>query len=142
MRSPIATPIMVGAPAGTAARKGRARKRRIKEKLRGLVRPGGRARRYVHRRYCCESFFSELAKRQIRYVVLRWFDALPEIEPGEDVDLLVADDDLPKIADLFVRFRTPLACDIYSMTGLRGSDFRKMATTPPILPNRLSRDLS
>ncbi len=107
--------------------------RRVKEKLRGLVRPGGRARRYVMRSLSCEAFFRELKARQIRYVVLRWFETLPEIEPGEDVDMLVADDDLPKIADLFVRFRTPLPCDVYSLSGMPGSDFRKMAYYPPCL---------
>ena len=113
--------------------------KRIKEKLRAIARPGGRARRYVRRGMSCEAFFSELQARKIRYVVLRWFDALPEIEPGEDIDMLVADDDLPKIADLFVRFRAPLKlwtnlkCDVYSLTGLPGSDFRKMAYYPPYL---------
>jgi len=47
--------------------------------------------------------------------------------------MLVVDDDMPKIADLFVRFRTPLACDVYSLSGLPGSDFRKMAYYPPYL---------
>lgn len=111
--------------------------KRVKEKLRGLVRPGGRARRYVLRRYSCEAFFRELTARKIQYVVLRWFETLPEIEPGEDVDMLIADDDLPRIADLFVRFRTPLACDVYSLTGLPGSDFRKMAYYPPYLAEQV-----
>ncbi len=112
-------------------------KHRIKDELRRWVRPGGRARHYVHRRFSCENFFQQLAERKIRYVVMRWFDDLPLIEPGEDVDLLVADEDLSKLSDLFSRFRTPLACDLYSLTGLPGSDFRKMAYYPPYIAEKM-----
>ncbi len=111
--------------------------RRVKETVRGLIRPGARARRYLARRYSCEGFFRELAKRQVRYVVLRWFESLPAIERGEDVDLLVADDDLVKIDDLFVRLRTGIACDIYSVSGMLGSDFQKMAYFPPHLAGQI-----
>jgi len=112
-------------------------KHRIKDELRRWLRPGGRARHYVHRHFSCESFFQQLAERKIRYVVLRWFDDLPQIEPGEDVDLLVADEDLPKLSDLFSRSRTTLPCDVYSLTGLPGSDFRKMAYYPPYLSKKI-----
>lgn len=111
--------------------------RRVKETVRGLIRPGARARRYLARRYSCEGFFRELAERQVRYVVLRWFESLPAIERGEDVDLLVADDDLVKIDDLFVRLRTGIACDIYSVSGMLGSDFQKMAYFPPHLAGQI-----
>ena len=111
--------------------------RRVKEVVRGLIRPGARARRYVARRYSCEDFFRELAARGVRYAVLRWFDALPVIEPGEDVDLLVADEDLPKVDDLFVRLRSGIACDIYSVSGMPGSDFQKMAYFPPHLAEQI-----
>jgi hypothetical protein len=111
--------------------------RRVKEVLRGLVRPGARARRYVAKRYSCEDFFRELAERQVRYVVLRWFETLPVIGRGEDVDLLVADDDVPKMDGLFVRLRSGIACDVYSVSGMPGSDFQKMAYFPPHLAGEI-----
>ncbi|MGB5132718.1 MAG: hypothetical protein WBO00_08885 [Steroidobacteraceae bacterium] len=107
--------------------------RRVKDVVRGLIRPGARARRYVAKRYACEDFFRELAVRQVRYTVLRWFETLPVIARGEDVDLLVADEDIAKMDDLFVRLRSGLACDVYSVSGLPGSDFQKMAYFPPHL---------
>lgn len=107
--------------------------RRVKDVVRGLIRPSARARRYVAKRYSCEDFFRELAARQVRYAVLRWFETLPLIGRGEDVDLLVADDDVAKMDDLFVRLRSGIACDVYSVSGLPGSDFQKMAYFPPHL---------
>jgi hypothetical protein len=121
--------------------------RRVKEVVRGLIRPGARARRYVAKRYSCEEFFRELAARQVRYAVLRWFETLPLVGRGEDVDLLVADDDVAKMDDLFVRLRSGIACDVYSVSGLPGSDFQKMAYYPPHLAagivarTRLMKDL-
>ena len=111
--------------------------RRVKEVVRGLIRPGARARRYVAGRYSCEDFFRELAVRQVRYAVLRWFETLPVIARGEDVDLLVADDDLGKIDNLFVRLRSGIACDVYSVSGMPGSDFQKMAYFPPYLAEQI-----
>ncbi len=107
--------------------------RRVKDVMRGLIRPSARARRYVSKRYSCEAFFRELAARQVRYVVLRWFETLPAIARGEDLDMLVADEDLAKMDDLFVRLRSGIACDVYSVSGMPGSDFQKMAYFPPQL---------
>lgn len=107
--------------------------RSVKDVVRGLIRPSARARRYVAKRYSCEDFFRELAARQVRYAVLRWFETLPDIARGEDVDLLVADDDLAKMDGLFVRLRSGIACDVYSVSGMPGSDFQKMAYFPPHL---------
>ena len=121
--------------------------RRVKDVVRGLIRPSARARRHVAKRFSCEDFFRELAARQVRYAVLRWFETLPIIGRGEDVDLLVADDDVAKMDGLFVRLRSGIACDVYSVSGLPGSDFQKMAYFPPHLAAgivaraRLMRDL-
>ncbi len=84
-------------------------------------------------------FFRELFARQIRYVVLRWFETFPDVAKGEDVDLLVADEDLGKLEPLFSGSRTLLACDAYSVSGLPGSAFRKMAYYPPHLAEQLIR---
>jgi hypothetical protein len=103
------------------------------ELAKGLLRPRPRARRYVGNPLSWEDFFHRLAARRIRYVVLRWFETLPAVQEGEDVDLLVMDEDLPRMHDLFSRRRTSLPCDVYSVTGIPGSDYRKMAYFPPHL---------
>lgn len=110
---------------------------RLKHGARALFRPTTRARRYVSKEFSVDRFFHELAARQIRYVVLRWFETLPGIAKGEDVDLLVADEDLSKTETLFSPTRTSLPCDVYSVSGLTGSDFRKMAYYPPHLAEQL-----
>ena len=73
-----------------------------------------------------EGFFAELRDRQLRYAVLRWFDDLPYIPPGHDVDLLVHDDDVAKVqALLTARHAKPgVKCDLYSVSGLPGTAHR------------------
>ena len=92
------------------------------------------ARRYLAPGTDLEGFFAVLAERRVRYVVLRWFDDLPHVDPGEDVDLLVADEDLPVVHDLLrTRPLRPGAqpFDVYSVSGLPGSDFAQVPYYPP-----------
>jgi hypothetical protein len=76
-----------------------------------------------------------LEERGIRYVVLRWFDALPDVEPGEDLDVLVADDDLEALRDVLDTRPGVVPIDVYSTTGRPGADFQAMAYYPPRLAN-------
>jgi hypothetical protein len=52
-------------------------------------------------------FFHHLEELNISYVVLRWFDRLPEIESGGDIDFLISEAD-------FMRFRGLLTNDVNS----------------------------
>jgi len=36
-------------------------------------------------------FLNELNKKNVEYVVLRWFERLPHLGSDEDLDILVAD---------------------------------------------------
>lgn len=90
-----------------------------------------RARRYIPPEIGLEQFFRTLSDRKVRYVVLRWFDELPRIKPGGDVDLLIHDDDIDAIADLFVGEVRGVACDLFSVSGLSGSSFRGIPYLPP-----------
>jgi len=90
-----------------------------------------RARRYIPPEIGLEQFFRTLRERHIRYVVLRWFDELPQIKPGGDVDLLIHDNDIEPIADLFVSQVRGVACDLFSVGGLRGSSYRGIPYLPP-----------
>ena len=58
-------------------------------------------RRYIHPRLGVEGFFRELKTRNISYSVLRWFETLPHVDEGEDIDILFADSEMNKIDDLF-----------------------------------------
>ena len=84
-------------------------------------------------------FFRELNKKNARYCVLRWFDGLPAVAPGEDVDLLIADDDLPALEGLLTREHHPETTpfDVYSTSGLPGAAFRGLPYYPPALAVRI-----
>jgi hypothetical protein len=84
------------------------------------------ARRHLPRGVELDDFFDALRERGVCYVVLRWFDTLPSVDPGEDIDLLVADEDLPFVHSLMTPrpgLRPGQKFDIYSVSGLPGSDF-------------------
>ena len=47
------------------------------------------ARCWVPEELGVAGFFRKLKNLNVNYAVLRWFETLPEIEKGEDIDLLV-----------------------------------------------------
>ena len=133
---------MVTGPQGSHAAPGRVRAHSLPVTLYNKVRRLGlppaadgkrrrRARRYIPPEIGLERFFAALGDRQIRYVVLRWFDELPEIKPGGDVDLLIDDRDVPSISDLFTGEMRGTACDLFSVSGLRGTSYRGIPYLPP-----------
>ena len=74
-----------------------------------------------------------LDERSIQYAVLRWFDELPNLAAGEDLDVLVADEDLEALWRLLDEQPGTIPSDIYSVSGLPGSEFQSMAYYPPAL---------
>ncbi|HUT95066.1 MAG TPA: hypothetical protein VMY37_36765 [Thermoguttaceae bacterium] len=89
------------------------------------------ARYYVPHALGIRGFLERLSEERIRHVVLRWFESLPDLPPGEDLDLLVDDDDLEPIRAIFDEGPGVQPCDVYTVTGLPGSDYRKMPYFPP-----------
>ena len=71
-----------------------------------------------------EGFFAELRDRHVRYVVLRWFERLPYVRPGSDVDLLIHDDDVATVEALLTDAKQDVKCDLYSVSGLPGTMYR------------------
>jgi hypothetical protein len=78
-----------------------------------------------------EGLFAALQERAARYLVLRWFDRLPEGDPDGDIDLLVDDGDVELIADLFEHAPQAVQCDVFSVSGLAGTSYRGMPYLPP-----------
>jgi hypothetical protein len=78
-------------------------------------------------------FFEELNTLAIRYVILRWFEDLPEIGAGEDLDVLVLEDDASKIAALLSKSerREAIPLDVYSTQGRFHSGHAGIAYYPP-----------
>jgi hypothetical protein len=96
-----------------------------------------RARRFIPPGISVDAFLSGLTEKGVRYAVLRWFDTLPEVEPSEDIDILIADEDLAQIEPLLSNhepLRPSQKIDLYSVTGLRGTDYRGV----PYFPKNLA----
>lgn len=78
-----------------------------------------------------------LKEAGLRYAVLRWFESLPEIAPGEDLDVLVADEDADALRALLESEPGVLPVDLYSASGLEHTDFQGAAYYPPSLATGL-----
>lgn len=85
-----------------------------------------KARRYISPKVGIEETFRRLNEAGVKYAVLRWFDTLPHIEPCEDIDMLVADEAAEMLDAFFQKKRSKgaIPCDIYSESGLKGTDFQ------------------
>ena len=106
----------------------------VRRTVRGLVVPASGARRHLAPGLTLDEFFAELKAHDVCYVVLRWFETLPAVDAGEDIDLLVADEDLAFVRTLMTTRSGPQPTqkfDIYSVSGLPGSDFHGVPYYPP-----------
>jgi hypothetical protein len=85
-----------------------------------LRRPSGNARRYLPRGVTVEQFLAGLTDAGVRYAVLRWFETLPAVGAGEDIDVLVADEHLPLVESRLTPYRPSASAqkvDLYSASG-------------------------
>lgn len=95
-------------------------------------------RSYIAPELGVEGFFMALKKEKVRYAVLRWFDILPILDVGEDIDILVMDEDLPKVNNLLRGIKGDgIPCDIYTCGGLPGTDHRGV----PYFPTHKAEEL-
>jgi hypothetical protein len=81
-------------------------------------------------------FIDRLRDAGAHFVVLRWYDELPALPPGEDLDLLVLDKDVHVVEEVLAERPGTEPCDLYSVSGLPGTDFHSMAYLPPLLAQR------
>lgn len=77
--------------------------------------------------------FRRLREERVNYLVLRWFEDFPVKEPGKDIDLLVADDHVALLQRVTQESPGIIECEIYSVSGLPGTDYRETAHFPPQL---------
>ena len=106
--------------------------------LKNRLRKNRGKRRYIHPKLGVEGFFKAMKEEDIHYAVLRWFESLPQVGEGEDIDILVADEDIHRMEPYLTgtkSFGTP--CDIYTASGLPGTSYRGIA----YFPEHLAREL-
>jgi hypothetical protein len=98
---------------------------------------GARVRNFIPHRLGVDGFFAQLRAGGHRHAVLRWFESLPNVDAGEDVDLLVDDQSLDSVRALLTEGPGLQPVDVYSVTGLPGSDYRGMPYFPPYLAEQI-----
>jgi hypothetical protein len=100
-------------------------------------RPCNGVRRFIpHQLGVCGLLYG-LQTAGVRHAVLRWFESLPQVAPGEDLDILVDDASLEHVRGMLDDGPGIQPVDIYSVTGLPGADFRSMPYFPPYLAEEL-----
>lgn len=84
-----------------------------------LIKPKKSPRVFIKEGISRTKFFDILHERNVKYVLLRWWQDYPEIPEGEDMDILIPDNDREKLDDLVVFYDngTGLKCDIYTIEG-------------------------
>lgn len=87
-----------------------------------------------------DRIFKEIAAQDINYSVLRWFDELPDLDPKEDIDLLVSDSDFYRLKRILQRGRPGVLgfvkFDVYPESNLEGD----MAYYPPHLASQILKN--
>jgi len=96
----------------------------------------GGNRCYIHPELGVKAFLNSIIN--LDYVVLRWFEKLPSVEEGEDIDILVSDNDLTALNEFLKGTKDyGIPCDIYTCGGLPGTDFKSV----PYFPVKNSGDI-
>jgi hypothetical protein len=102
-----------------------------------LLRAPPRPRRFLREGVSVEDFLTELTRVGANYAVLRWFEALPAVDAGQDIDLLVSDEDLCILEGMispYPLYPATQPINVHSVSGLRGTDHDGM----PYLPRKLA----
>lgn len=103
----------------------------MRDLVKRLLRRTG-ARRYISDGISVSDFLEELHVKKVNYVVLRWYESLPEVAPGEDIDILVADEDVSKLKPLLKGKKgRHQPVDLYSVSGLPGSAYNRLPYYQP-----------
>lgn len=98
---------------------------------------GPAPRTYFSPAWGASGLATRLKEAGLRYAVLRWFESLPVIEPGEDLDVLVADDDVDALRGILESEPGTMPVDLYSVSGLAASDYQGAAYYPPALAEQV-----
>lgn len=92
------------------------------------------------RLYCgnLPDFYDDLDRHGIQYVILRWSEDVPLGDetrgPADnDIDHLIADNQLKTVVRLAGRHHGPSKCDWYTVSGQRGSAYKRMPYYPPAM---------
>lgn len=92
---------------------------------------------FIPHAFGIRGFFEALEHHGARYAVLRWFDELPALDPGEDLDLLIADESYDDVMSLLESEPGIQPCDVYTPSGLPRTDYLEASYYPPALAGQI-----
>ncbi|WP_127112617.1 hypothetical protein [Shimia sediminis] len=97
---------------------------------------------YVPRHLGVAGFFRALSDADADHVVLRWFEDLPHVDRGHDLDILVSDRSIDTVRNLLSEWPDGQIIDFYSETGLRGTGYKpnSIHNVPAFAP-RIAREI-
>ena len=100
-----------------------------------MLNPKGKL--YVPRNLGVAGFFRALSDAGAEHVVLRWFEDLPHVERGHDMDILVADRAIETVRGFLSVWPDGQIVDFYSETGLFGTGYKpnKVQDVPAFPPH-------
>ena len=99
-------------------------------------------KQYISPDISVELFFKRLDAEGVRVVVLRWFENLPEIAQGHDIDILISDEAVDRVQALMSCWPKGQRVDCYSETGLHGTGYLPpSANSVPAFPAPIARQI-
>ncbi|MCT8158630.1 hypothetical protein [Pseudoruegeria sp. SHC-113] len=106
----------------------------------GAVNPRGKL--YIPSSLGVAGFFRALSDAGAGHVVLRWFEDLPHVEAGHDIDILVADDAVETVRGLLSEWPEGQKIDFYSETGFQGTGYKpNKITDVPAFPPHVAAEI-
>ncbi|EAR51189.1 hypothetical protein OG2516_14980 [Oceanicola granulosus HTCC2516] len=88
------------------------------------ARVNARGKRYIPPGLGVRGFFAALEAAGVAHVVLRWFEELPHVARGHDVDILVSDEGMAVVDGLLSYWPRGQQIDVFSVSGANGGGFR------------------
>ena len=95
------------------------------------------ARHYLSPEIQLDDLFGQLNREELEYTVLRWHEEIPFEDINEDIDLMVSDKDIHRIEEILEEKVGILPFDVYSASGLPGSEYKEMAYYRPHLAEQI-----
>jgi hypothetical protein len=91
--------------------------------------------RFVPSDISIEDFFKRLDERKVEYVVLRWFEGLPELDRKHDLDLLVVDLSVEALESELTHWPVGHPVDLFAASGERD---RQAEGPAPLFPEHIA----
>lgn len=104
----------------------------------GSVAITARPRRRFRADWGVQDFIDWAEQNEVNYVVLRWPEDLPNLADDDDLDILVADEDIEKVLSVVeAKSTVGVACDVYSVSGRLGTKYKGVPYYPPHLAKKI-----